>query len=201
MVKQLFCIFLVFGMTRAVFGQAQETPKKIFIGFNTSLTVNQNDFTNTWEASPAYHLNIQLPFYAGYLEGGVRYTRFKGYAPTNTDSDFSSYYLYIGYNYPLRIASWYYLVPTLRIGNNLMAFDESESYDDGPYNFTTDQTESEFAYELALRNRFILSDHWSLNAAISYNHTFTYYPLEITQISFGIAYSFQQPAWLKDIFQ
>jgi hypothetical protein len=81
-----------------------------------------------------------------------------------------------------------------------MIFDSSNIFTNqaGTEEFVTDQTESEFAYEFALRNGIRLSKHWQLNATLSYNRTLTFFPLSVTRISVGITYAFNEPEWLKD---
>lgn len=203
MLKQLFCILLCLMISQAAVAQSTTAAEKVFIDINTGFTFIENSFTQTWEAQPAWHVNLRIPFYAGQVEGGVRYTRYKGYAPSTTDSDFTSYYFYVGYSYPIEIFSWYQIAPVVRVGNNLMFFDEAEVYiyKTGTERFVTDKRESEFAYELALRNQFQLTDRWFIHASLSYNRTLTYYPLPVTVFSVGISYAFPQPDWLKDFIQ
>jgi hypothetical protein len=173
---------------------------QVFVDLNSGLSIAQNSFTDTWDPYPAGHLNVRVPFYAGQLEAGVRYTRFKGDAPSDRDSDFHSIFIHAGYSYPIQITNRYRLAPTLRFGNNQMIFDSSNIFTNqaGTEEFVTDQTESEFAYEFALRNGIRLSKHWQLNATLSYNRTLTFFPLSVTRISVGITYAFNEPEWLKD---
>lgn len=71
----------------------------------------------------------------------------------------------------------------------------------GTEQFVTDQSESEFSYELALQNRLQISDRWALHFTLSYNRTLTYYPLSSTFLSVGISRSFVQPTWLQTFFK
>lgn len=203
MLKQLFYIFIGLSMSGSALAQTASADQNVYIDLQTGLTFSQNDFTRTWEAAPAFHLNVRVPFYTGQVEGGFRYTRFNGFAPSQTDSDFTSVFIYAGYTYPLKITSWLYLLPAIRFGNNLMIFDEAEVYTggNGDFRFVTDRVESEFAYELALGGQFQLTEHLYIHTALSYNRTLTYYPLEVTLFSIGISYSFTQPDWIKDFIQ
>ncbi len=202
-IKSIFCLLLLLIATAPAMAQSASDERKVFIDLNTGFSVTENSFTETWDAYPALRLNLRLPFYAGRIEGGLRYTRFEGHAPTSTDSDFRSIYIYLGYSYPFKITSRYSISPTLHFGNNLMIFDESEVFTNqsSTERYATDQTESELTYELALRNQFQIFDRWYLHAVLSYNRTFTYYPLSVTFFSIGISYSFPQPGWLKNIIK
>lgn len=200
MIKRLAVIFLLLCCGNKGVAQTTELQdERLFVDLNTGLSVINNSFTDTWEPSPAGHLNVRLPFYTGQLEAGLRYTRFNGNAPSKKDSDFHSIYIHLGWNYPINVSSWYQVSPTLRFGNHLMLFDESAVFTNnaGTERFVTDQSESEFAYELALQNQIQLSDHWYINATVSYNRTLTFFPLPVTLFSIGITRSFTQPTWLK----
>lgn len=200
MIKRLAVVLLLLCWGNRSMAQSTELEdERFFIDLNTGLSVINNSFTDTWDPSPAGHLNFRLPFYAGQLETGLRYTRFNGNAPSEEDSDFHSIYIHLGWNYPINVSSWYQISPTLRFGNHLMLFDESVVFtnNSGTERFITDQSESEFAYELALQNQIKLHDHWYINATISYNRTLTFFPLPVTLFSIGITRSFTQPTWFK----
>lgn len=202
--KQVFCIILWIMAGGIALAQTNSTTKKVFIDLNTGFSIaNNNSFTNTWDPLPAIHLNIRIPFYVGKFEGGARFIRYDGFAPSEMDSDFSSVFMYVGYGVSFKISSWYRIEPVIRFGNNLMIFDHAEVFvnNAGTEKFVTDKKESEFAYELVLRNQVQISSNWYVNTEISYNHTYTYYPLPVTLFTVGISYSFPQPRWLKDIVQ
>lgn len=200
MIKRLAVVLLLLCWGNRSMAQSTELEdERFFIDLHTGLSVINNSFTDTWDPSPAGHLNFRLPFYAGQLETGLRYTRFNGSTSSEEDSDFHSIYIHLGWNYPINVSSWYQISPTLRFGNHLMLFDELLVFtnDSGTERFITDQSESEFAYELALQNQIKLRDHWYINATISYNRTLTFFPLPVTLFSIGITRSFTQPTWLK----
>lgn len=190
--------FVLFGTPREAFGQTPgEGRAPAYFSLNTGFNMAENAFTGTWHPRPAVHLNMQFPFYGSYIEFGSRYIRFRGDAPTTTDSDFHSLFFYLGWSHPVRIGNRYELSPIIRFGNNLMIFDEPEVFEKGSFRFQTDPTEMEFAYEVGLLNRVKLNERWSIHAGISYNRTLTHFPLPLTMISAGISYAFPQPPWLN----
>lgn len=199
MIKKALLLLLFILAGRAGLAQPSGTGNQdILINLNTGLSVVNNSFTNTWEPKPALHLNMQVPFYRTRLEAGARYMRFNGMTATETDSDFNSFFLHLGWLYPVHLTPKIKIMPGLRFGGNLMLFDESETYESGPFRYVTDPNEFEFAYEIALRNEFQLSDHFYLHATVSYNRTLTKIPLPVTLISAGVSFSFDQPTWLEN---
>lgn len=202
MIKKVLLLVLFLFASRAGWAQPSGTGNQnIIVNLNTGLSVANNSFTNNWEPKPALYLNVQVPFYRTRLEAGARYMRFNGMAPTETDSDYNSFFLHLGWLYPIQLAPKFKMMPALRFGGNLMLFDESETYESGPFRYVTDPNEFEFAYEIALRNEFQISEHFYLHATVSYNHTLTEIPLPVTLISAGVSFSFDQPTWLKNFVQ
>lgn len=194
-------LLLQISLSNVACGQSLNKDNAIFIGFNTGISVIENSFTNEFSPSPAVSLNIGFPYLSGQLEGGVRYLRFDGHAHTKVNSDFKSFYIYGGYYYPFRITDWYELGPALRIGYKLLYFQEARVYKDETFRYKTEMVEGEFAYELALRNQFRISNHLFIQASILYNHTYTNIPLPLTMVSVGISYAFSEPEWIKTIIK
>lgn len=199
--KVLLVVLLIFAGQAGMAQPSEPVNQEILINLNTGISVANISFTDTWEPQPALHLNMQVPFYKTRLEAGARYIRFIGRAPTETDSDYNSFFLHLGWLYPLQLTSRYKIMPAIRFGGTLMLFDESETYESGPFRYVTDPNEFEFAYEIALRNEFQVSDHFYLHATVSYNRTLTEIPLPITLISAGVSFSFDEPTWLKNFIQ
>lgn len=200
MIKWFLFIFFLLVIGISSFAQpVQQSKEHVYIDFNSSFSIVENSFTQTWDPLPGLQLNVRAPFYAGQLEAGLRYTRFMGSAPSETDSDFHSVFAHIGWNYPVKITSRFEIDPSIRFGNHFMLFDESAVFtnNSGSERFVTDQSESEFAYEISLRNQFSLTENWHLSASISYNRTLTFFPLPVTLFSLGVSRSFEQPRWLK----
>lgn len=204
MLKRVIFVLLVFWCSTIHNAQSQELPNDVlYVDLNSDFSIINNSFTNTWDPSPAGHLNIRVPYHATQLEAGIRYTRFSGNADSEEDSDFHSLFIHFGINYPIKLAPGYHIAPALRFGNHFMLFDEPVVFtnNSGTERFTTDQTESEFSYEFALQNQIKLNDRWSVNATVSYNRTLTFFPLSVTLFSVGISRSFAQPPWFKKFMQ
>jgi hypothetical protein len=198
---------LVLGLAAVLFVQvspvqnarAQSLDKKnaVFVDAGIGTFAVKNSFTREFTPSPAFRLGLRFPFLTGQLEGGVRFLGFNGHANTEVNSDFHSFFIYAGYYYPFRITDWYAIGPALRVGYNLIYYEQTKVYTSGSFRYETDPVDGEFSYELALRNQFKVSGHWFLHASIFYNHTYTKIPLPLTMISLGFSYAFSEPGWLK----
>jgi hypothetical protein len=200
----LFILFLFYSSnTFAQPSSIADNEESLFIDLGTGFSVAQNSFTNTWDPYPSLDFALRPALYNGYLEAGARFTRFEGMAPTATDSDFSSLFLYMGWSYPFAISSRLSIAPAIRFGNNLMIFDQAEVFtnESGSQRFVTDTSENEFAYELALRSQFQLAGRWYIHAELSYNRTITEFPLPAGLLSAGLSYEIPQPNWLKSILR
>lgn len=194
--KILIPVLLLTGIQPAL---SQPSSNSVYVDLYSGLSIRDNQFTSTWSPSPSINLNVRVPFYESQLEGGAQYIRFKGDAPTETDSDFHSTFLHVGWLYPLHITDDFSAGPAIRFGGTLMLFDESEviENENGTQQFITDQQEFEFAYELALQGQYRLFDQLYITTSISYNRTLTEIPLEFTMVSAGFSFAFNEPEWLK----
>lgn len=204
MIKNTAILALFLFLTARV-GTAQEKSyEHITLDANSAVSVLQNSFTRNWESSPGFHLAARTNYHAGNLEAGLRYTDYNVKNPNYGEADFSSYFIYIGWEYPLKLFRGLTLAPGLRFGNNYMNFDNSKIYPPtgswGEYPF--DSHESEFAYEIFSRLEYTIGNSpWHLHTGFSYNRTLTYHPLSVGLISFGISRSFVTPSWLKNFLQ
>ena len=125
------------------------------------MSVSETSFTEVWEPSQSLKINIRVPFYESQLEAGARHTYFNGNAPSETNSDFRSIFLHLGYLYPVDISPSVSISPLLRFGGNLMKFDEPEIFTnpESGEDFITDTSEFEFTYEIGLLSQFQISNH------------------------------------------
>lgn len=158
----------------------------------------ENSFTQNWRADPVAGILFAIPFYAGELQAGLRYTRFRS-SGRNRFSDFHAFYARIGWGYTLPLSDRFLLRPVISLGNNYMRFDRPVSYTrpGADWSFTFDRSESEIAWEGAVSLQFRLDPAWSLHASLAYNHTLTFHPLRQILLTAGISRSLETPRWLK----
>jgi len=173
---------------------------QLTIGISVPQAISENQFTNSWDPSPGAQLFLQTPFYAGHLEGGIRYLRFNHSEEQPTYSDFHSAFIYLGWGYSFDLTSKLSAGPTIRFGNNQMLYDDPKIYTDS-FAYAFDDNESEFTYELLLHTQFDFSQKWKAHAELALNRTMTYHPLRLTFITVGFSYSLVTPSWFKDFLK
>lgn len=206
MIKKAVILFSFLSLAaRAGYAQDEgDSYERFTVDANSAFSVLQNTFTKNWESSPAFHLGTRINYHAGNLEAGLRYTGYDVSNPNYGAADFSSYFIYIGWEYPVTLFRGLTLAPGLRFGNNFISFDSPKVYPPtsgwGAYPF--DPHESEFAYELVARLEYSPGNSaWRIHSGFAYNRTLTYHPLLVGLISFGISRSFATPSWFKDFLQ
>lgn len=195
-------LILLLAMPADGFSQ-NEAFQRLAVGGYLGHSFSENTLTESWDPSPSLQFNLQTPFYAGLLEGGIRYTRFDNSPDYPSYSDFHFTFVYIGWGYLFDIGNKFSAGPLLRFGNTFFHFDEAKIYtppnSSSGYNFDTN--ESEFTYELLLHNEFRITPNWNIHAELVYNRTLTFHPIKLASISVGLTYSFDSPSWFQKVFK
>lgn len=201
--KPVILIFFLVIIAKAGYTQ-QRAYDRATLDVNSAISVLHNAFTRNWESQPSLHLGTRINYHAGNLEAGVRYTDYTASNPDFGDAGFSSYFIYIGWEYPLKLFKRLKFGPGLRFGNNFISFDNPKVYPptNGWAEYPFDPHESEFAYEIFTRLEYNPGNSpWHIHSSFAYNRTLTYHPMPVGLISFGISRSFATPSWLKDFLQ
>lgn len=198
----LISLFIFTGHLPGAYAQ-DKAFDQLTIGISAPQSISENRLTNSWDPSPGAQLFLQTPFYAGYLEGGLRYLRFNHSEEQPSYSDFHSTFIYFGWGYPFELTSKLSAGPKIRFGNHQMLYDEAMIYTKPGSSFVYDfdDNESEFTYELVLHTRYKFTEKWKAHAELALNRTITYHPLQLTFITFGFSYSFATPSWFKDFLK
>ena len=204
MAKNL-CILsiLLFCLGYTARGQAG-AYNRLSVDIGGATSILENSFTNNWNASPSLHLGLRAPYHLGNLEAGARYTHYSSGNANYQDASFTSFFVYVGWEYALNLSDKLSVAPGLRFGNSFLTFQNPATYPaEGPFGeYVFDPHESEFAYELFTRLQYKLGDSpWRLHSSFSYNHTLTYHPMPVGLLSVGISRSFETPSWFKDFLQ
>lgn len=179
---------------------AQQPFQTFDAGLSGDLITGGNSILDHWDYTPGVTLELRSPYYRGEFEAATRFVRFRDGSFEN--SSFRSYYVYLGWFYPIRISERFSAAPGIRIGNHFLIQDHIKKYflgeeDTNPYTFQRD--ESEFAYEIALRTEYRLSDAYKLHFSASYNRTLINIPFSVIYTSIGITRTINTPGWLKRI--
>jgi len=156
----------------------------------TGLT-GENELQTWWEPGTGLELWAQTPFYAGYLKLGARYLYNRG--KQQTSPDYTSLYLYLGWNYSLSVTEWVTIFPGAALGGNIMAFDTEES--------AGIRYETEIAAELFARLGIRTYGSWRVNVATGWQTMFTYQPVDSWYFSAGLSRGFCMPDWLRGFLE
>ena len=199
------CIFviLLLCLGNTAYGQ-KGAYDRLSVDISGATSTFENSFTNNWEASPSLHLGLRAPYHLGNLEAGVRYTNYNSGNPDYQDASFTSFFVYVGWEYALDLSDRLSIAPGLRFGNSFLTFQNPATYPaEGPFGeYVFDPHESEFAYEFFTRLQYQLGNSpWSLHSSFSYNRTLTFHPMPVGLFSVGISRSFATPPWFKDFLR
>lgn len=196
-------IVLGMGIPQAVSQQTNKAFDRITVGAGLGYSSPDKNLSERWNTGPGYQVNLGTPFYAGNLEGGLRYTRFKHTSEFPAYSDFHNTFIYLGLSYSFKIFDRVKAGPAIRFGNTFFHFDEAKTYpnDSNTFVYEFDSNESEFAYELNLHTEYLVTGNWKAQAAIVYNRTMTYRPIGNVFFTLGLAYTFDSPAFFQKVLQ
>lgn len=188
----------------------QESYEQLSLDVGGATSILETSFSNNWHASPSFHFGTRVNYHWGNLEAGLRYTNYSADNPSyeghniNEEVTFTSFFVYIGWEYPLALSEHLTLAPGLRFGNNFLSFQNPKSYPpEGPFGeYVFDPNESEFTYELLARLEYnFANSSWAAYSSFSYNRTLTYHPMAVGLLSIGVSRSFATPSWLKNFLQ
>ena len=193
-------ILILLSVSMPALLHAQQPFHTVDAGLSGDLIIAGNSLLDHWNQTPGATLEFRSPYYRGEFEAATRFVKYRDGSFEN--SSFRSIYIYIGWFYPLRVTDRISVAPGIRIGNHFMRQDYVKKYyldesDTNPYRFN--RNESEFAYELALRTEFRISENYKAHFSASYNRTPINIPFTKVYSSFGVTRTFNTPGWLKRI--
>lgn len=183
-------LFFYTNVSRA--GEQNQPFSTIAIKLNALTNLNRNTFHNYW--SPLYggELSVELPFYAGCIEGGMHLYPYNG--KSEAQPDFLSNYLFVGWGAEIEIISFLTWWNKFRIGNYQMHFDDEDIN-------ITQRTESELSIGLNSSLVLKIDDAWKLNLDFTYLKVFTAKRMELSFLGAGLSYEFETPEWIRDFMK
>ncbi len=191
--KKLFCpIILVLFLVPEQELSAQDVYDELQLTVTGHRLMSGTTIYDSWNALPGIGFEVNLPYYTGNLELGIRYVRFDEYEFEN--SGFHSHYLFAGWNYKYRTSEHVSVIPGIRIGNTFNLHDKDKIYDN-EYRFSRE--ESEISYEVQLRIQFEMSRHTAFYISGAYNRTIFNIPFSAWYGSAGLSAKLETPAWLR----
>ncbi len=185
-------IFFIIDIQNA-FSQNNIPPFSLTkINFNVVINKSTDELNRLWNPQKGFDGSIEMPFYYGSIEAGIRYLPYK--EKEYYYHDFSTFYYFLGWgkdlNLPYKI-KWY---NGFKVGAFAMSF-----HDDSLNAFQKDETE--LSAGLNSRISIEVIKNFSLNLAAGYYAVFTHKRIELFLISAGLAYSIKTPNWLKEFLK
>ncbi|MCW9709216.1 outer membrane beta-barrel protein [Fodinibius salsisoli] len=210
MLRYLSTLITILAVSASLSYGQQDSYRQLSLDVGGATSILENTFSQHWNPSPSLHLGGRINYHLGNLEAGVRYTDYSANDPSYEGRNpaeevrFTSYFVYIGWEYPFTLSEGLTFAPGLRFGNNFLTFKNTKTYPpDGSFGeYVFDPKESEFTYELLTRLEYSLGDSpWALYSTFSYSRTLTYHPMTVGLLSVGVSYSFSTPGWIKNFLQ
>lgn len=187
----LIITFLFFY--RDGFSQGINNPYS-FTKINLDIVGNKStdELSRLWDAQKGFEGSVEMPFYYGNIQVGVRYIPYK--ENEYFYHDFSTFYYFAGWGKELNLPFHFRWYNGFKVGAYAMAF-----HDDSLTIYQKDETE--LAAGLNSRVSVEILKNIFLNAAADYTAVFTHKRIELFLISAGVSYSFKTPIWLKEFLK
>ena len=165
---------------------------RLVVGLRATGALDHGELHDSWEPALGGELDVATPFYAGDLFLLARFST-NGVREDASVPDMMSLGFLAGWNVSRRVAGPLRLGVGAGVGVVQWKFDvdEQESL----------RYESEVCTELNARATVELGGAWSLVAAAAWQRTYTYDPIHITDLAFGVAHTFGAPGWIRSVFE
>lgn len=173
----------------SLFSQEKKSYETISVqlGFHTpSFNTELNDF---YTSQKHFELIVLTPYHIGELYAGIKHFSFQKLI--NSTSDFSSNYIFLGWQLPLINSEKLTFNFGFQLGSFEMNFDEETKW--------FYKKESEFATSIQSNISYKFSQKINIHLRIENQQIFTYHRIYINTISAGTSYTFGTPQWLKHL--
>jgi len=149
---------------------------------------NRDLYHRYWKPAHGTDISFKSNFHFGNLEFGAGYARHEGLESETVE--FSSFFIYTGWNYGLPVTDRFSLTGGARVGSFIMRFDDDLTSIEG-------KTEMELGLEFMIGSEIAISDRIGLNHSFRHRIVYTRNKIELTYLAIGLTYNFDSPAWLK----
>lgn len=184
-IKIIICLLMM--VYQSLQAQSRIEPfTTMSLSLSYTINVNHNQFHDYWRPGQGVNLAIQTPFHWGVVQAGLQYVPHRSHTITPS---FDSYYLFLGWGFPFQLLRRIHWLNALQAGNYYMVFDDSQIN-------VTQRHESELGMALYSVLSWRIYKQFHSYGAVRYLKVFTYKHLELTYLSFGVAYVLKTPGWL-----
>lgn len=174
--------------------QPEEAFSKVSLGLNVSENVNRGLFHQYWNSQKAVNLYASTNLRYGFLDVGLTYNPFL--AKSNEQPDFHSFFIYMQWSAGINIFENTDLKFGGRAGMFQMIFDKTEEY-----SASTDLFEHEITLGLSASIIYRVKEKLALELNTSYQSILFRKKIDLYYTGLGIIYTFETPAWLKELIE
>lgn len=190
----LFLTTLIFitGLTTDLKPQSSETNAFSDISLTLNLISNHStDELNTyWTGKSGFEGYLQMPFYFGDIQAGARYIAYK--EKELYFHNFSSLYYFLGWGKKFNLPLNFSFYSGIRVGGFGTAIvDDSLNGEE--------KNETELAVGINSYLALRINNNLRITVGADYTKVYFYKKIELFLLSAGMSYSFQTPAWIKEI--
>ncbi len=175
---------------------SQTNQNKVFdsitIKFNLVVNKSTDELNRYWKGGKGLECGVEMPFYFGDIEAGIRYLPYKESEPYY--HDFSTLFYYLSWGKDINLPLKFKFFNGIKFGGYQMSF-----HDDSLSVYQRDETELAAGFFSRLSVEVIKEFQLSIGA--EYTRVFTHKRIELFLISSGVAYSFKTPTWLKELLK
>ncbi len=166
--------------------------KSVTFRINLVTNTNRNLLHHYWKPWAGGEAEIEVPFYAGNMRAGLHLYQYNG--RHEEYPDYLTSYLYIGWGVEISLFSQIGWFNGIRLGSYQMSFDDT---DINP----TQRVESELGVGIDSGLNLKLSSRWHGHVGLGYIVVFTHKKLELINLSIGVSYTIDAPAWLTEFLK
>ena len=192
--KKAACLLLIIAFWPALYlyaGGDESIASTIKLEAKVNHSLNKNLLDKYWNPGKGIEVIAEFPFYTGTTQAGFSIKKYKG-----IDDEYPSFtgnYLFICVGGEIKLPQKVELFAGLKAGYFLMTFDNDTltSYQ---------KFESELMSGVNFRLSYPVTENLYLSASSDLSVLMTHEKMKFYSISAGIAYKFNSPQWIKDIF-
>lgn len=162
------------------------------LNFNVVINKSTDELDRLWNSQKGFEGSLEMPFYYGNIQAGVRYIPYK--EKKYFYHDFSTFFYFAGWGKELNLPLQFKWYNGFKVGAYAMAF-----HDDSLTIYQKDETE--LAAGINSRMSLELVKNLFLDVAADYTAVFTHKRIELFLISAGVSYSFKTPYWFKEFLK
>ncbi len=174
---------------RAAAQIAHEPFERISVAIEMFSDFNQSTFHEFWNPKPGGGLSLGTPFYAGDVSVG--FWRHANEAVQDDASDFTTTYVYVGWDLALRLpadVAWHNGVV---VGTYRMDLTDTD----------VNANEQELGWGFRSAASYRLGRAWSVYLSGTYLGVMTHTRIHHLLLGIGVTRSFPTPQWLREVLQ